>query len=104
MKYIILLLILLFSCTACTTYGRAHCYTSMTDNDIVTNIQTRYAADTGLSVQNIHVASFERAVVLSGAVENPTQACIAVKLAKGVPCVKCVTSRIRIKNPVDYAI
>jgi osmotically-inducible protein OsmY len=70
----------------------------MTDEDITTNIQTRFAGDTGLADQRIFVKTYERAVTLSGTVENETQRCIAIKLASRVRCVQSITSKIKIKR------
>lgn len=95
-------ILLILLCTACstirTTWNVPYCPNSMTDEDITTNVQTRIAGDTGLLDQNVLVNTYERTVTLSGTVENPTQRAIAICLARTVPHVKCVISRIKIRR------
>lgn len=84
--------------SACLTVSPKTCNTSMTDNDITTTVQVRYASDTGLHYQNLHVSTYERVVTLSGTVENPTQANIALVLAQTTPNVKRVISHIKVRR------
>jgi osmotically-inducible protein OsmY len=96
-KLSILTLLAIIS-TACATVSPKTCNTSMTDNDITTNVQVKIGAEDGLNDQLIRVSTYERVVTLSGWVQNPTQQNVAYVLARSVPNVKYVKSTIKIKR------
>ena len=82
-------------CSACMP---KHCTDSCTDSDITTHVVNLMQGDPCLSYQYIDVSTYERVVTLEGAVYNPSQARIAVDLARSVPRVRAVHSRLHIKN------
>lgn len=85
------------SCKTC------YCNNTMTDENIMTSIRANLASDPALAYQLIKVESYERAVTLTGVVQNPTQARIAVCLAKSVTCVKSVVAKLAVKPSYAYA-
>lgn len=91
----VFLILLATSCTRMISPVTGN--TSMTDTDITTNVQTRLTGDEGLRWQNINVYTYERVVTLRGTVENVSQATIAVCIAKSVPGVITVISRLKLK-------
>jgi len=55
-----------------------------------------------LKYLNIDVSTFNRDVILRGVVENPAQLCVAIQIAKSVPCIKRLQSRITIKSDPNW--
>ena len=94
-----LLICLTLCCAGCTAnaFLPRNCSMSITDADITTNVQTRIVGDRGLADNNIEVSTYERVVTLSGKVDNPAQVAITIALARSVPGVNCVISRLKIK-------
>ncbi len=82
-------------CSACMP---KHCVTSCTDSEINTHVINLMQGDRCLSYQYIDVSTYERVVTLEGAVANPSQARLAVDLARSVPRVRAVVSHLHIKN------
>lgn len=70
----------------------------MTDDEITETIQVQYMADTGLADQSLRVYTYERVVTLKGNVQNPSQLCIAVMIARKTCGVRSVISQIKIKS------
>ena len=99
-KYFLLTLICML-CTSCSSFALrcpATCNTSMTDDELTETIQVQYMADTGLADQSLRVYTYERVVTLKGNVQNPSQLCIAVMIARKTCGVRSVISHIKIKS------
>jgi len=96
-RYVLAGLLIVF-CTSCAHWPptSARCSGSCTDDDITTSVLVKIAADPCLSDQFLLVDTNDRIVTLSGNVANPTQKRIVIEMAKSVPGVRYVISKLKI--------
>ena len=94
-----LLVCLAMACMSCSQMNLS-CSGSCTDEDITTSVQVKIAADRCMSDQFIKVSTYDRVVTLSGRVSNPAQKRIVTEMARLVPGVKYVKTKLVVR-PVD---
>jgi hypothetical protein len=77
----------------------AGCSKAPNDNQIVSDIQTKINADSGLQGKQLAVQSTEGSVTLSGVVDNDSQRDAAARYASAEPGVKQVVNNLQIAPP-----
>lgn len=79
------------------------CSKAPNDNQIVSDIQTKINADSGLQGKQLAVQSTDGSVTLSGAVDNDAQRDAAARYASSEPGVKQVVNNLQIAPPPPVA-
>src|SRR5579863_9423271 len=79
------------------------CSKAPNDNQIVSDIQTKINADSGLQGKQLAVQSTDGSVTLSGAVDSDAQRDAAARYASSEPGVKQVVNNLQIAPPLPAA-